>query len=300
MTDNRPGPSGGTALASNNLLGMGWMVMASAVFSANFTVIRTLGSEVHVFELVFFRNLFGFIFLIPFLIRAGRAGLIPSRPGLTGLRGLMQTCALMFWYYALIVTPFAMAASLSMLEPIFASIIAILILREKASLARWAVVIFGLAGSLIIIRPGFGALSLGALAAVSSAMFWAVFLIIGKVQTRDDSLISVVAYPTLLVVPMALIPASFFWQWPTPEQYMWLLLTGILSSTANLMFTKAYQIGEVTAVAPMSFARMIFAAIAGYLFFSEVPEIWVWIGGALIIAAGIYLTRIEAKLARGD
>jgi drug/metabolite transporter (DMT)-like permease len=212
----------------------------------------------------------------------------------------MQTCALMFWYYALIVTPFAMAASLSMLEPIFASIIAILILREKASLARWAVVIFGLAGSLIIIRPGFGALSLGALAAVSSAMFWAVFLIIGKVQTRDDSLISVVAYPTLLVVPMALIPASFFWQWPTPEQYMWLLLTGILSSTANLMFTKAYQIGEVTAVAPMSFARMIFAAIAGYLFFSEVPEIWVWIGGALIIAAGIYLTRIEAKLARGD
>jgi drug/metabolite transporter (DMT)-like permease len=75
-------------------------------------------------------------------------------------------------------------------------------------------------------------------------------------------------------------------------------MTGVLSSVAGLMFAKAYQVGEVTAVAPMSFSRLIFAAIVGFVFFSEIPEIWVWAGGAVIIAAGIYLGRIEARLAR--
>jgi drug/metabolite transporter (DMT)-like permease len=298
MTDHQDQPGGGVFSASGNIQGMAWIVMASAVFAVNFTLIRKLGAEIHAFELVFFRNLFGFIFLIPFLIRAGRSGLMPSRPGLMALRGLMQTFALLFWYWALIVTPLAMAVSLSLLEPIFASIIAILVLREKSSPARWVVVVIGLLGSLIIIRPGFQAVSLGALSALASAVFWGVFLIVGKVQTRSDSVISVVAYPTLLVVPLAVIPAAFFWQWPSLEQYFWLFMTGVLSSVAGLMFAKAYQVGDVTAVAPLSFSRLIFAAIVGFLFFSEIPEIWVWIGGAMIIAAGIYLGRIEARLAK--
>ncbi|MBT5181492.1 MAG: DMT family transporter [Rhodospirillaceae bacterium] len=298
MNNNSIQTGNSATRASGNIQGMVWILLASAVFAINFTLIRKLGAEIHAFELVFFRNLFGFLFLIPFLVRSGRQGLVPARPGLMALRGLMQTFALLFWYWALIVTPFAMAVSLSLLEPIFASIIAILVLREKSSPARWAVVIVGLAGSLIIIRPGFQAVSLGALAALGSAVFWGVFLIVGKVQTRVDSVISVVAYPTLLVVPLALFPASFVWQWPSLEQYFWLFMTGVLSSVAGLMFAKAYQVGEVTAVAPMSFSRLIFAAIVGFVFFSEIPEIWVWAGGAVIIAAGIYLGRIEARLAR--
>ena len=274
MTDHQDQPGGGVFSASGNIQGMAWIVMASAVFAVNFTLIRKLGAEIHAFELVFFRNLFGFIFLIPFLIRAGRSGLMPSRPGLMALRGLMQTFALLFWYWTLIVTPLAMAVSLSLLEPIFASIIAILVLREKSSPARWVVVVIGLLGSLIIIRPGFQAVSLGALSALASAVFWGVFLIVGKVQTRSDSVISVVAYPTLLVVPLAVIPAAFFWQWPSLEQYFWLFMTGVLSSVAGLMFAKAYQVGDVTAVAPLSFSRLIFAAIVGFLFFSEISIIF--------------------------
>jgi drug/metabolite transporter (DMT)-like permease len=298
MTETSAQSGGGAWRSSGNIQGMVWITLASAVFAINFTLIRKLGADIHAFELVFFRNLFGFLFLIPFLLRSGRQGLIPARPSLMALRGLMQTFALLFWYWALIVTPFAMAVSLSLLEPIFASIIAILFLREKSSPARWAVVIIGLAGSLIIIRPGFQEVSLGALAALGSAVFWGVFLIVGKVQTRVDTVVFVVAYPTLLVVPLSLIPASFVWQWPSMEQYFWLFMTGVLSSVAGLMFAKAYQVGEVTAVAPMSFSRLIFAAIVGFVFFSEIPEIWVWAGGAVIIAAGIYLGRIEARLAR--
>ena len=106
MTDHQDQPGGGVFSASGNIQGMAWIVMASAVFAVNFTLIRKLGAEIHAFELVFFRNLFGFIFLIPFLIRAGRSGLMPSRPGLMpsrpglmALRGLMQTFALLFWYW---------------------------------------------------------------------------------------------------------------------------------------------------------------------------------------------------------
>ncbi|NQV57782.1 MAG: DMT family transporter [Rhodospirillales bacterium] len=281
-----------------NLIGMAWMVMASAIFAVNFTIIRILSADFHVFELVFFRNLFGFVFILPFLIRAGRDSLIPKRPGLMGLRGVLQTFALMFWYYALIVAPFATATSLSLLEPIFASVIAILFLREKSTPARWVVVGLGLAGSLIIIRPGFESLSVGALSALASAVFWAGFLIIGKVQTRYDSIVAIVAYPTLIVVPLALIPAMFVWKWPEPEHWLLLCATGILASTANIAFTKAYKSGDVTAISPISFVRLIFAAIVGYFFFSEIPEIWVWVGGAIIVAAGSYLVRMEANAAR--
>jgi len=282
--------------ASGNFQGMVWIVGACAIFALNFTLIRKLGADFHAFELVFFRNLFGFLFLIPFLVRSGRRGLIPRRPGLMVMRGVVQTFALLFWYFSLIVTPFAMAISLSLLEPIFASIIAITVLREKSNLTRWMVVIIGLAGSLIIIRPGFLAVSAGALSALAAALFWGVFLIVGKVQTRTDTVISVVAYPTLLVVPLALIPAAFVWTWPSPEQYFWLFLTGALSSVGGLMYAKAYQVGDVTAVAPLSYSRLLFGALVGFLFFAEVPEIWVWVGGAMIMGAGIYLGRNEVRL----
>ena len=147
MNNNSIQTGNSATRASGNIQGMVWILLASAVFAINFTLIRKLGAEIHAFELVFFRNLFGFLFLIPFLVRSGRQGLVPARPGLMALRGLMQTFALLFWYWALIVTPFAMAVSLSLLEPIFASIIAILVLREKSSPARWAVVIVGSSGA---------------------------------------------------------------------------------------------------------------------------------------------------------
>lgn len=276
---------------------MMWLTLSGLVFSLNFSIIRMLSHDLHVFEIVFFRNLFGAIVLIPWLIKAPRASLIPSRPVLMGARTILQVGALIVWYYALILTPFAEATALIMLEPIFAAIFAVLILGEKSSLQRWVAAGVGFGGTLIIVRPGFEVVTPGALLALAAAMFWAVYLIIGKVMTRTDSVTIVIAYPTALSVPIALVLSLYVWTWPTLEHWGWFVISGALASLANYCITKAYQVGDASAVSPAAFTRLLFAALAGYVFFAEIPSVWTWIGGAAIVGATTYLARIEAKSA---
>lgn len=295
MADKSPAPIVASLTEPQNVQGMIWMVLAGAVFSLTFTVIRILGDSLSVFELVFLRNLFGFLVFIPFLMRAGTENLRPVKPLLLSARAVAQVAALSTWYFGLLVTPLAAATALGLVEPIFMALLAVWVLKEKSSPARWLAVIAGFAGSLIIIRPGFTDISLGGLSVILSALFWAIFVLLGKMLTRHSSALVVTAYPTALVVPIALIPALFDWQWPTPPQWGLLVLAGGLSSFANWCLARAFQVGEVTAVSPIAFTRLIFSALLGFFIFAEVPELWVWVGGALIVAAGTYLARIEAR-----
>ena len=271
------------------------MVAGSALFSINFGVIRHLGQDLHAFEIVFFRNLFGLLIFIPWLIKAEKISLIPNRPGLLGSRAVLQVMAQGAWYAGLMLIPLADATALGLLEPIFAAFLAIFILREKSSFGRWAVVIIGFAGSLIIVRPGFQDISMGALFAIISSILWAGFALLSKVLTRTDSTLVVVAYPTALVVPLALIPALFVWEAPSLVHYGWFVIAGTLASAANFAITKAFQMGDITAVSPLGFSRLLFSAAVGFIFFAEVPTVWVWIGGALIVGAGTYLARLESQ-----
>jgi len=276
---------------------MAWMILAAAVFSINFGLIRFLSYKYSVFEIVFVRSFFGFIFFIPFLVRANWAELKPKRPILLTMRAILQVFALTAMYFGLVTIPLADATALGLLEPIFAGLFAVLFFKEKSSFGRWVVISLGVIGSLIIIRPGFVEVSAGAAFIILSAVLWAIFILMGKILTQTDSTLVVVAYPTALVVPVALIPAIFFWRTPTLVDCFYFATAGILSSIANFSITKAYQIGEVTVVSSMAFSRLIFSAVIGYLAFSEVPVIWVWFGGIIIVAAATYLAHVESKAA---
>ncbi len=275
------------------------MMLGSALFSINFAVIRHLGQDLHPFEIVFFRNLFGLLVFIPWLIRAEITSLKPNRPMLLGGRACIQVVAQAFWYASLMLIPLADATALGLVEPIIAAFLAILILREKSTFGRWAVVFIVFIGSLIIVRPGFQYVSIGALYAVLSSVTWAGFALLSKVLTKTDSTLVVVAYPTALVVPLALIPALFVWEVPSLANYGWLIVTGSLASTANFALTKAFKMGDITAVSPIGFTRLLFSAAVGFIVFAEVPAAWVWVGGALIVGAGTYLARLEAQAKNG-
>lgn len=280
---------------SRNLPAMGWMLASSVLFSANFAIIRILGEGLPVLEIVFFRNLFIFLFLVPILLRQGRENLKTRHPWLVAIRGILHAAALSFWYVGLINTPLAPATALGMLEPIFVAIFAALFLKESTGAARWVASLFGFVGTLIIIRPGFEAVSLGALSVVASAAIWAVYIMMGKVHSRAESATLVTAYPVALTVFIVFIPMLFVWITPTLEQMGWLILSGAVAGAANVFLTRAYGMGDASAVAPVTFTRMIFAASIGFAVFSEVPVIWTWIGGGVIFAAGWYLMRTESS-----
>ena len=122
---------------------------------------------------------------------------------------------------------------------------------------------------------------------------WGVLL--GKIQSRDDSTVVVIAYSSALTALLSLIPALYYWVTPTLEQLILLLILGSVATFAYFCITSAYKAGDITIVSPFTFMRTIFAAVVGYYIFSEIVEVWVWIGAAIIVAAATFLARSELK-----
>jgi drug/metabolite transporter (DMT)-like permease len=270
-----------------------WMTLSGAVFAANYGIIRVLALDFHVFELVFFRNLFGLLVLTPFLWRSRHEIEKPKRPSIIVLRGFLQAGSSSLWFYGVTVIPLATATSLMLIEPIIGSVLAIFLLKEPNDPKRWLSVFLGLIGALVIIRPGMVELSLGVGFILTAAVMWSGFLLLGKVQSRNDPIVVVIAYSSALTVLLSLVPALFFWVTPTIEQLFLLIILGTVATAAYFCITNAYKAGDVTVVSPFNFMRTIFSAIVGFFVFSEVPEACVWFGAAIIVAAATYLARVE-------
>ena len=272
-----------------------WMALSGVCFAANYAVIRHLASDIHVFEMVFFRNLIGLVVLTPFLWRMRHTIKKSRHLNIIFTRGVLQASSSSLWYYGVTIIPLVTATSLMLIEPIIGSILAILFLREPNMPSRWLSVLVGFAGALIIVRPGVIDVSIGAGAIIVAAVMWSGYMLLGKVQSRYDSVTLVVAYSTALTVPISLIPSLFFWVTPTLEQFLWLIFLGSVATVGYLFMTNAYKAGDVTVVAPFTFTRTIYSAIVGFLIFAEVPEFWIWIGAAVIVAAATNLARLEMR-----
>ncbi|MFQ5546222.1 MAG: DMT family transporter, partial [Acidiferrobacterales bacterium] len=167
--------------------------------------------------------------------------------------------------------------------------------REKVFLWRWGALIVGFVGALIIIRPGFKVIDVGSLLVLSSAAIWAGAIIIIKILSRTDSSVTITAYMVLLMTPLSLIPAAFFWVWPNFEQWLWLVFVGVSGTLAQLGMAQAFRVAEATAVLPLDFMKLVWGAGIGYLLFAEVPDAGVWIGGATIFAAATYIAYRDSQ-----
>ena len=194
------------------------MTLSGAVFATNYAIIRFLSEDFHVFQLVFFRNLFGLLILMPFLWSFRHQITMPKRPGIIILRGFLQASSSSLWFYGITVIPLVTATSLMLIEPIIGSILAIFFLGEQNNLKRWVSVFIGFIGALIIVRPGMMDLSIGVGFILTAAFLWSGFLLLGKIQSRDDSTVVVIAYSSALTALLSLIPALYYWVTPTLEQ----------------------------------------------------------------------------------
>ena len=274
------------------------MFAATLVMVVMHTAVRHLGQELPVAEVVFFRNLFGLLAVLPLVLREGVGRLRTRRPGLHLLRSCIGIAAMWLWFYALSVVPVAEATALSFTSVIFGSIAATLLLGERMRLRRWSAVGLGFLGALVILRPGFQELSPGLLAVIVSSVFWALALILVKHLSRSDSVVCIVALNQLLLTVFSAAPAIAVWQPPTLEQLAWLMGVGTCATLGHILMTTAFKLGDATAVFPVDFTRLLWAAAAGYLVFGEVPDRWTWIGGSIIFASTAYITYREAKVRR--
>lgn len=271
-----------------NVKGLANMLASATTISGVNGLVVHLSHSIHVFEIAFFRQLFGVIFMSALFLRGGLRPLITRRFGLHVLRSVLNVVAMLGFFYGLTLEPLAKVVSLSLSAPLFATIGAVLFLREKMTPHRWIALMVGFAGGLIILRPGIQVVSLGAVMVIVSNAFWAVALVVIKILSRTESSVTIALYATILQAPVALIFALFFWQNPTLEQLVWMAAIGIGGTIAQICLGEAFRHADATLVLPIDFTKLFWASLIGYFFFDQVPEIWIWVGGAVVFAAVFY------------
>ncbi|MCH7487232.1 MAG: DMT family transporter [Proteobacteria bacterium] len=282
----------------NPLRGALWILLSCACFSGIAVLIRHVSSGLHPFEIVFFRNLFGLAFMVPWFLTRGRASLRTDRPLVHGLRALSGIGAMLCWFTAVTLMPLAEATALSFVAPLFATAGAAAFLGEQVGVRRWAAIAAGFAGAMVILRPGVGAMSPPALLVLLGACFTAATMLLVKTLSRQDSPGTIVLYMGLLITPISALPAVFVWQMPSVPELAWLVAIGLLGTIGHIALARAFAVADATAVMPVNFSRLIFAALLGYAVFGERPDGWTWVGAGVIFSATVFTAHREARLAK--
>ncbi len=292
----------GASTRAQYVRGALYMVAAAVFFSVMIAAIRHISTQMHPFEIVFFRNLFGFIVIVPILLRGGGLSFLrTSRIKLYLFRAALAGSSMLMWFYALSVTPLAEAVSLSFTAPLFTTVAAIMFLGEVAGPRRWLGTLAGFAGAMLILRPGFDAVTLAQILLLISSALVAVSLIVIKLLARTEPPDRIVAYMILMMAPISIVPALFVWQWPNADQLFWMAIVGITGTMGHVMLTRSLSSADATAVMPFDFLRLPFVGIIAFFAFAEVPDLWTVIGGAMIFGSTIYVARREAiAAARAD
>lgn len=277
------------------------MALAALAFSSMHTMVKHVsvntGDEgMHAFEIAFFRIFFGFVALAPIFLREGWAPLKTTKLKLFAWRGGINAVAMLMFFYGLTITPLATAAALGFTAPIFATLLAMAVLGEVVRVRRLTAIAVGFAGALVILRPGVVEIGLGPLLVLGSSIVWACALMIIKILTRTESSVTITAYASIFLSPICLIAALPYWVWPDLEQLAWLFAIGVAGTIAQTSMNQALKLADASAVLPVDFTKLIWAALLGFLIFAEIPDAWTWIGGAMIFASATYIGIRESRL----
>ncbi len=276
------------------------MIIGCAFLAILGGLIRLISdSGMPVFEIVFLRNLAGLLVLAPWFMKNGISGLKTGRPGLFLVRGTFGFISMLAWFYTVTVLPLAEAVALNFTAPIFGTLLAIVVLKEVVRFRRWMAILVGFIGAMIILRPGAIEMSMGAYAAIFAAATMACSVTCVKMLSGTESTPSIVAWTQIIILPMSLIPAILVWQTPTLDQLFIVVGIGICATLGHLFFTRAFALADSTYVLPFDFFRLVFSAIIGFAFFSQTPDMFVWIGAAVIFTSSVYIAMREVRVNKG-
>lgn len=286
LTDSRP----------SNVRGILLMLAATLLFTVMGISARYVSDRIHPFEVVFFRLSVGLLLVLPLVIGHGLKPFHTRRFGLHLARATLHVAEMLVYFTGLVMIQYAQVQALTFTTPLFAALLAVIVLRERIAPRHALALAIGFAGAMIVIRPGVVPLETGSLLILVSALGWAGVILMVKRLTRTDSSITITSWMVVLMSPMALVPALFVWVWPTPHEWALLILAGVAGTLGQLAVTQAFRVADTTAVLPFDFAKLIWAALLGYVVFGEVPAVWTWVGGAAIFASGFYIALRERRL----
>ena len=269
-------------------------LLAWAILPFMDTIAKYLSSDLSFFQITWARYFFTVFFTLPFMFFFFRKKLTWStQPRLQIFRGLTLFFANILFFYSISIISMAKALTLAFVAPLITTALSPFILGEKVGFRRWTAVIIGFIGSLIVIRPGFIEFNLASIAALGTGFFYGIYLIITrKLHTSDSPLLTL-----LLTGVVGAVIASFFvpvvWINPTFNQWALLALMGIFACLGHLFLILSLKYADASKLAPFGYFEIVTNIILGYYFFGDFPHYWTWVGLAIIICSGIYISFRE-------
>lgn len=278
-----------------NLRGILWVALSGLLFAALNVFTLIPAQHLNPFVMAFLRYLFGTLILVPVIIQLGLyRSLHTNRLGLHVSRGAIHTVGMMLWFVALPLTTLAELTALGFTGPIFVTIGAALFLAEDVRLRRWIAVIVGFAGAMIIIRPGFGEIHLGVICVLLSTPIFSASNLISKALARTESANTIVIWQHIVIVICAAPVAIWFWQTPNWVDLLWFVAAGFAGTLGHVCQQRGYQLADITLLQPIGFLSLIWNTMLGYFLFFQKPDVWTFVGAAVIFASALYISHREA------
>lgn len=282
------------SVAPANLKGSLLMVSGFVVFGVMVAAIKELGPSIPLPQLLVIRQIIMTALLSPlFLPDAGEALRTRSVP-LQVTRGLCSLGSMLFGFTAIQHIPLADATALGFSQILFVTILAVLILKETVGRHRWTATAVGFVGVLVMLRPGQGGLDHHAVFAVAGAVCASGMTISVRLLSHGERTTTILLYQAMVLMVVMIGPAIWMWVTPTLEQWLLMLAVGVSGTFGQFLTTRAYQVGEAAALAPLDFTRLLVNTGIGILIFSEFPDIGTAAGALLVVGSTLYVLRRNA------
>ena len=290
---NKARPQAG---APDRLRGIALMLLAMLLLACMDAISKKLAADYAVAQILWVRFLVFAAFALYMARDVGlRSGLRTTRPLLQIVRSLLLIADIGVFVLAFRYLPLAETHAVAAVSPLLVTALAVPFLGERVGIRRWAAVLVGFAGALVIIRPGFAAFGAPFLLPLVGAAIFAVYQIMLRSLGQTDRTETTVLYTGLVGAVALSLVAPPFWRPPDMEGWVLLILAGLLGTAAHVILIRAFAIAPAAALQPFSYTLLLFATVIGYLVFHDLPDPWTILGGALVVGGGLYTLYRESR-----
>jgi drug/metabolite transporter (DMT)-like permease len=280
---------------SDSRRGILWILLSTVLLALVNVSVKVLTEDYPVIEVAWARMTFNVLFLIVLFHRNLPTVMKSARPGRQLLRSLLMGVVTVFIFTSLYLVPLANFTSLMFLAPIIVTALSMPLLGERVGPHRWAAVLVGFMGALIIARPDFSVFQPAAIVPLVTATLLALYYISTRWISRVDGAMTTLVYTPLVGAGLFSLAVPFVWV--TPDLDGWLLMAaiGILGLGAHFALIKAFEAAPAATVTPFNYLGLVWAIVLGFTVFSHLPDGWTLLGAAIIVAGGLYIFHREQR-----
>ena len=253
-------------------------------------IAKYLSSEIHFVQIIWGRYFFMLLISFPVVFIFFRKEItFPKVISVQLFRSFFLFLSTVFFFYAISVISLAEALTLAFVSPIFVTILSIFFLKEKVGFHRWAAVIIGFFGVLIIIRPGFIEINFASFAAIAAGISYAFYMIYTRKLSFTDSAFVTLLFTGVVGCILISLVVPFFWTNLDLRQLSLLILLASIGTLGHFLIILSLRLGEASKLAPLGYFEISTNIFVGYVFFNDLPDIWIYLGLTLIVLSGIYI-----------